>query len=76
MKVEHTCEAFRCGGRVYGRWPGLDPSQLNEAATWCSPPTSAAYWAKVYRATLAMRALATVFLGFANSPHGFLRYLG
>ena len=24
------------GGRVYGRWPGLDPSQLNEAATWCS----------------------------------------
>ena len=29
------------GGRIYGKWPGLEPEQLFERRDLASPPTSA-----------------------------------
>ena len=63
------------GGRVYGRWPGLDPRSSTTAATWRSPPTSAASSARPSPPP-RQSELNAVFPAFDNSPRQFLRYLG
>lgn len=64
------------GGRVYGRWPGLDPSQLNEGRDLALTTDFRLVLGEAVSRHLGNANLATVFPGFDNSPHAFLRYLG
>jgi uncharacterized protein (DUF1501 family) len=64
------------GGRVYGRWPGLDPSQLNEGRDLALTTDFRLVLGETVSRHLGNANLATVFPGFDNSPHNFLRYLG
>jgi uncharacterized protein (DUF1501 family) len=64
------------GGRVYGRWPGLDPSQLNEGRDLAlTTDFRRVVGEGVYR-HLGNVNLNAVFPGYNNSTAGFLRYLG
>ncbi len=64
------------GGRVYGRWPGLDPSQLNEGRDLAlTTDFRRVLGESVYR-HLGNASLNTVFPGYDNAPAGFMRYLG
>ncbi len=64
------------GGRVYGRWPGLDPSQLNEGRDLALTTDFRSVLGEAVATHLGNRDLATVFPGFDNSAQKFLRYLG
>ncbi len=64
------------GRRVYGRWPGLDPSQLNEGRDLALTTDFRRVLGEAVAHHLGNTQLATVFPGFENSPAQFLRYLG
>jgi uncharacterized protein (DUF1501 family) len=64
------------GGRVYGRWPGLDPSQLNEGRDLALTTDFRRVLGEAVSRHLGNTSLSTVFPGFDNSPQAFLRYLG
>jgi len=64
------------GGRVYGRWPGLDPSQLNEGRDLALTTDFRRVLGEAVSRHLGNTNLPTVFPGFDNSPQAFLRYLG
>jgi uncharacterized protein (DUF1501 family) len=64
------------GGRVYGRWPGLDPSQLNEGRDLALTTDFRRVLGEAVARHLGNSHLNTVFPGFDNSPQAFLRYLG
>jgi len=62
------------GGRVYGRWPGLDPAQLNEGRDLALTTDFRRVVGEAVSLHLGNSHLHTVFPGFDNSPEGFLRY--
>jgi uncharacterized protein (DUF1501 family) len=64
------------GGRVYGRWPGLDSSQLYEARDLALTTDFRRVLGESVSHHLKVADLSTVFPGFENSPAQFLRYLG
>jgi uncharacterized protein (DUF1501 family) len=64
------------GGRVYGRWPGLDPSQLNEGRDLALTTDFRRVLGEAVARHLGNANLNTVFPGFDNSQKAFLRYLG
>ena len=64
------------GGHVYGRWPGLDPSQLNEGRDLALTTDFRRVLGEAVYRHVGNSNLNTVFPGFDNSPAGFLGYLG
>jgi uncharacterized protein (DUF1501 family) len=64
------------GGRVYGRWPGLDPSQLHEGRDLALTTDFRTVVGESVARHLGNRDLNAVFPGFNNAPQSFLRYLG
>jgi uncharacterized protein (DUF1501 family) len=63
------------GGKVYGRWPGLDQSQLYEGRDLAVTTDFRLVVSEVVSQYLGNKDLKTVFPGFENQV-GFLRYLG
>jgi len=63
------------GGRVYGRWPGLDPSQLNEGRDLALTMDFRRVLGEAVARHLGNNNLNAVFPGFDNSQKMFLRYL-
>ncbi len=64
------------GGKVYGRWPGLRPEQLNEGRDVALTSDFRDVFAEVLVRHLGARNTSPVFPGFAVSParfRGFLR---
>jgi uncharacterized protein (DUF1501 family) len=64
------------GGRVYGRWPGLDPSQLNEGRDLALTTDFRRVLGEAVARHLGNSNLNSVFPAFDNSQQAFLRYLG
>ena len=64
------------GGRVYGRWPGLDPSQLYEGRDLALTTDFRQVIGEAVARHMGNQNLAAVFPGFDNQPGKFLRYLG
>ena len=64
------------GGRVYGRWPGLDPSQLNEGRDLVLTTDFRRVLGEAVSRHLGNAHLNSVFPGFDNQPGKFLQYLG
>jgi uncharacterized protein (DUF1501 family) len=63
------------GGKVYGRWPGLDQSQLYEGRDLALTTDFRRVLAEAVYRHLGNKALDQVFPGFANQPAKFLHYL-
>jgi len=63
------------GGRVYGRWPGLDQSQLYEGRDLAITTDFRRVLGEAVDTHLGNKALDQVFPGFANLEAKFLRYL-
>jgi len=64
------------GGKVYGRWPGLDASQLYEGRDLAVTSDFRRVLGEAVYTHLGNHRLAQVFPGFENPASGFLRYLG
>lgn len=64
------------GGRVYGRWPGLDQSQLWEGRDLALTTDFRQVLGEMVYRHLGNRDLAEVFPGFQNTSGRFLRILG
>lgn len=64
------------GGRVYGRWPGLDPSQLYEGRDLALTTDFRQVIGEGIARHMGNNNLETVFPGFNNQPGRFLRFLG
>jgi uncharacterized protein (DUF1501 family) len=64
------------GGRVYGRWPGLDQSQLYEGRDLALTTDFRQVLGEMVYRHLGNRDLAEVFPGFQSSPSRFLKILG
>jgi uncharacterized protein (DUF1501 family) len=63
------------GGKVYGRWPGLDQSQLYEGRDLALTTDFRQVVGEAVFRHLGNKDLAQVFPGFENQPGKFLRYL-
>jgi uncharacterized protein (DUF1501 family) len=63
------------GGKIYGRWPGLDQSQLYEGRDLALTTDFRQVLGEAVYRHLGNKALDQVFPGFQNQPGGFLRYL-
>jgi uncharacterized protein (DUF1501 family) len=61
---------------VYGRWPGLDPSQLHEGRDLALTTDFRTVVGESVTRHLGNHDLNAVFPGFDNSPRSFLRCLG
>ncbi len=64
------------GGKVYGRWPGLDQSQLYEGRDLAVTTDFRLVLSEVVSQYLGNKDLKTVFPGFEGQPGQFVRYLG
>jgi len=64
------------GSRVYGKWPGLDPSQLNDGRDLALTTDFRRVLGEAVERHLGNPNLNTVFPGFDNSQQAFLHYLG
>jgi uncharacterized protein (DUF1501 family) len=64
------------GGRVYGRWPGLDASQLYEGRDLAVTTDFRRVLSEAVSQHLGNHKLETVFPGFENRPNDFLNFLG
>jgi len=64
------------GGRVYGRWPGLDQSQLYEGRDLALTTDFRQVIGEAVARHLGNRNLTEVFPGYDNQPGRFLRFLG
>jgi uncharacterized protein (DUF1501 family) len=64
------------GGRVYGRWPGLDQSQLYEGRDLALTTDFRQVIGEAVFRHMGNTNLAEVFPGCENQPGRFLRYLG
>ena len=64
------------GGRVYGRWPGLDQSQLYEGRDLALTTDFRQIIGEGVARHMGNKNLPAVFPGFDNQPGKFLRYLG
>ena len=63
------------GGKVYGRWPGLESSQLYEGRDLAVTTDFRFVLGEAVRQHLGNRDLSDVFPGFDDRPEKFLRYL-
>ena len=64
------------GGKVYGRWPGLDQSQLYEARDLALTTDFRQVIGEAVARHLGNKDLAAVFPGFDSQPGKFLKLLG
>ena len=64
------------GGRVYGRWPGLEQSQLYEGRDLAVTTDFRRVLSEVVSQYLGNRDLKTVFPGFEDEAGKFLSLLG
>ncbi len=64
------------GGKVYGRWPGLDQSQLYEGRDLALTTDFRQVIGEAVARHVGNKNLAEVFPGYDNQPGKFLRYLG
>ncbi|HSS96162.1 MAG TPA: DUF1501 domain-containing protein, partial [Terriglobales bacterium] len=64
------------GGKVYGRWPGLDLSQLYEGRDLAVTTDFRRVLSEAVYAHIGNQDLAGVFPNFVNAPSSFLHYLG
>jgi len=64
------------GGKVYGRWPGLDQSQLYEGRDLALTTDFRQVIGEAVARHLGNTNLASVFPGYENQPGKFLRFLG
>jgi len=64
------------GGKVYGRWPGLDQSQLYEGRDLALTTDFRQVIGEAVARHLGNKNLASVFPGYDNQPGKFLRFLG
>src|SRR5437868_5208041 len=64
------------GGRVYGRWPGLEQSQLYQGRDLALTTDFRQVLGELVYTHLGNHNLADVFPAFQNSPNRFLRVLG
>jgi uncharacterized protein (DUF1501 family) len=64
------------GGKVYGRWPGLDQSQLYEGRDLALTTDFRQVIGEAVARHLGNKNLADVFPGYDNQPGKFLRLLG
>lgn len=64
------------GGHVYGRWPGLDQSQLYEGRDLALTTDFRQVIGEAVTRHMGNKNLGEVFPGFENQPAKFLRYLG
>jgi uncharacterized protein (DUF1501 family) len=64
------------GGRVYGRWPGLDQSQLYEGRDLAVTTDFRLVLSEVVSRYLGNKDLREVFPGFEGQPNQFVRLLG
>jgi uncharacterized protein (DUF1501 family) len=59
------------GGKVYGKWPGLAPGQLNEGRDLALTTDFRSVLGEVISGHLGTKDLRSVFPGFDNSPAKF-----
>jgi uncharacterized protein (DUF1501 family) len=64
------------GGKVYGRWPGLDQSQLHEGRDLAVTTDFRLVLSEVVSQYLGNKDLKMVFPGFEGQPAQFVRLLG
>jgi uncharacterized protein (DUF1501 family) len=64
------------GGKVYGKWPGLENEQLHEQRDLALTTDFRQVVGEAVYRHLGNRHLNEVFPGYENSPSKFLRYLG
>jgi uncharacterized protein (DUF1501 family) len=64
------------GGKVYGRWPGLDPAQLNEGRDLALTTDFRRVMGEAVARHLGNTNLNAVFPGYSNAAKDFLGYLG
>jgi uncharacterized protein (DUF1501 family) len=64
------------GGKVYGRWPGLDQSQLYEGRDLALTTDFRLVLGEVVSKYLGNKDLGNVFPGFTGQPNQFVRFLG
>jgi uncharacterized protein (DUF1501 family) len=64
------------GGQVYGRWPGLEQSQLYEGRDLAVTTDFRRVLGEAVYEHLGNKSLDRVFPGFENKPGAFLKYLG
>jgi uncharacterized protein (DUF1501 family) len=64
------------GGKVYGRWPGLEQSQLYEGRDLAVTTDFRQVLGEAVYKHLGNKELNQVFPGFENQPGKFLKYLG
>ena len=64
------------GGKIYGRWPGLDQSQLYEGRDLALTTDFRQVIGEAVAQHLGNKNLANVFPGYDNQPGKFLRVLG
>ena len=63
------------GGKVYGRWPGLDASHLYEGRDLAVTTDFRQVLGEAVHQHLGSQQLENIFPGFANDPGKFLGYL-
>jgi uncharacterized protein (DUF1501 family) len=63
------------GGKVYGRWPGLQPEQLYEGRDLAVTTDFRCLLGEAIYDHLGNHALDQIFPGFQNRPAGFLRVI-
>src|SRR5271168_486950 len=64
------------GGKVYGRWPGLDQSQLYEGRDLALTTDFRQVLGEGVAQYMGNKNLSDVFPGYENQPGKFLKYLG
>jgi uncharacterized protein (DUF1501 family) len=64
------------GGRVYGRWPGLESHELYEGRDLAVTTDFRQVVGEAVYRHLGNRHLTEVFPGYENSPSKFLKYFG
>jgi uncharacterized protein (DUF1501 family) len=64
------------GGKVYGRWPGLDQSQLYDGRDLAVTTDFRRVLGEAVYRHLGNKGLNEVFPGFDNQSSKFLHYLG
>jgi uncharacterized protein (DUF1501 family) len=64
------------GGKVYGRWPGLDQSQLYEGRDLAVTTDFRRVLGEAVYTHLGNKNLNQVFPGFDDQPSSFLKFLG
>ncbi|HLW86913.1 MAG TPA: DUF1501 domain-containing protein [Terriglobales bacterium] len=64
------------GGRVYGRWPGLDQAQLYEGRDLALTTDFRQVLGEAVYSHLGNKSLNDVFPGFQNQTGKFLKFLG